>query len=48
MIGPEEPVQFYKDLKDRGWRLIEVPYSTIFSTFGSGPLCSTFAFWRES
>ncbi len=39
---------FKKQLEDRGWRLIEVPYSTIWDTFGSGILCSTMAFWRES
>ena len=44
----EGTVGFKKELEDRGWRLIEVPYSTIWSTFGSGPLCSTAAFWRES
>ena len=39
---------YKKKLEDRGWRLIEVPYSTIWDRFHSGPLCSTFAFWRES
>ena len=48
MIGPEGPVQFYKDLKDRGWRVVEVPYSTMWDNFGSGLLCSTMYLWRES
>ena len=38
---------FKKQLEDRGWRLIEVLYSTIWDTFHSGPLCSTFCVWRE-
>ena len=48
MIGPEGPVQFYKDLRDRGWRVVEVPYSTMWDNFGSGLLCSTMYLWRES
>ena len=47
-VVAEGTTGFKKDLEDRGWRLVEVPYSTIWSTFGSGPLCSTAAFWRES
>ena len=39
---------FKRDLEDRGWRLIEIPYSTVWNSTGSGPLCSTMAFWRES
>ncbi len=48
MVTVEGTTGFKKQLEDRGWRLIEVPYSTIWSTFGSGPLCSTFCVWRES
>ena len=47
-VVAEGTTGFKKDLEDRGWRLVEVPYATIWSTFGSGPLCSTAAFWRES
>ena len=48
LVIVEGTTGFKKQLEDRGWRLIEVPYSTIWGRFHSGPLCSTFAFWRES
>ena len=48
VVVVEGTTKFKKDLEDRGWRLIEVPYSTIWRAFHSGCLCSTMAFWRES
>ena len=48
VVVPEGSTQFKKDLGDRGWRLSEVPYSTIWDAFHSGPLCSTFNVWREN
>ena len=48
MVVAEGTKGFKKQLEDRGWRLIEVPYSTIWNSTGSGILCSTMAFWRES
>jgi N-dimethylarginine dimethylaminohydrolase len=48
IVVVEGLTKFKKDLEDRGWRVIEVPYSTIWWAFHSGVLCSTMAFWRES
>ena len=36
-----------KDLEKRSWTCIEVPYDTLYTTFGSGIQCSTCSLWWE-
>jgi hypothetical protein len=43
-----EGTKMARDLEKRGWTCIEVPYTTCYTTFGSGIHCSTASLWRES
>ena len=44
---PRGSKKLAKDLEKRGWTCIEVPYDTLYTTFGSGIQCSTCSLWRE-
>ena len=43
-----EGTKLARDLEKRGWTCIEVPYTTCYTTFGSGIHCSTASIWREA
>ena len=48
LVMPQGSKKLAKDLEKRGWTPIEVPYDTLYTTFGSGIQCSTCSIWRES
>ena len=47
LVMPRGSKKLAKDLEKRGWTCIEVPYDTLYTTFGSGIQCSTCSLWRE-
>lgn len=47
LVMPQGSKKLAKDLDKRGWTPIEVPYKTLYTTFGSGIQCSTCSIWRE-
>ena len=47
LVMPAGSKKLAKDLEKRGWTPIEVPYDTLYTTFGSGIQCSTCSIWRE-